>query len=101
MQQVVEGLRVSNVIGQALVIYMSNSPTTTLPANLDATTDPSSVKKSTVADPANSSDAATNSAGSQNRAAPVVGGIIHLLSDRGAGSPDNPAATSATRNQPQ
>lgn len=101
MQQVAEGLRVNSVVGQALVIYISNSSATTLPANLDTTTDPSPLKKTAGADPANSSNARLSSAAFDNRAAPVVGGVIHLLSDRGAPAPDERTTVPSPKQRPQ
>ena len=81
MQQVVEGVRVRNVLGQALVIYAAtNSPTTLLP-NLDVTVDPASPKPTPKSESSNSPNSPP--ASSANRAEPVVGGVIHLLSDRG------------------
>lgn len=81
MQHVVEGVRVRNVVGQALIISTSSkSLSKTLPPNLDPTADP-------VPPSAQARTGATNAgavAAPVSGSAPVVAGIIRLLSDRGA-----------------
>jgi hypothetical protein len=89
MQHVVEGVRVRNVVGQALVIYTSTtSPAVTLPPNLDPTADPGPKPKSPASANYSGSANPTGSAGASptTGAVPVVAGVIRLLSDRGSAS---------------
>jgi hypothetical protein len=78
MQHVVEGIRVQNVVGQALIISSFATPRAkTLPPNLDATADPASRK------PAERADVSAPS--TANGTIPAAAGIIRLISDRGPG----------------
>jgi hypothetical protein len=72
MQHVVEGIRVRNVVGQALIISTSPTPAAkTLPPNLDSTADPAPNKR----------DSSTPVA-TPGSSLPAAAGIIRLISDR-------------------
>jgi hypothetical protein len=113
-QQVVEAVRVQDVVGQAIVIYSQKAtPQATLPPNLDATADPlagSDVRRAPAggsgqgpaqAGPSAGEIAAKTQPGTSNTAppnagtggTPIAGGVIRLMTD-GA-----PAGTTRT-NQP-
>lgn len=97
LQQVVEGVQVQDVVGQAIAIYSQNAaPQTTLPPNLDAAADPvagqqpagttrlGNTPPGSAAQPAPSpvaprgANAATAGVGAT---IPVAGGLIRLMSD--------------------
>jgi hypothetical protein len=86
MQQVVEGIQVQAVVGQAIVLYSQNAPNanqqTTLPSNLDPSTDPSSPNSENGASKASLPAASGNNQVAPNPGAPVAGGIIRLMTDR-------------------
>jgi len=98
MQHVVEGLQVQAVVGQAIAIYAQNAATdqkTTLPPNLDATTDPAAgnatnAPQSNAAQNGQARPGATNGASGNNT--PVAAGIIRLMNERGP-APTSGAAT--------
>jgi PDZ domain len=105
MQRVVEGVRVRNVVGQALVISASTkSPITTLPPNLDPTADPAPAKSPAARGATNPGSVASppSSASPTGGPVPVVAGVIRLLSDRGgaqAGAAEGGGARPATTRQ--
>lgn len=100
LQQVVESVRVQDVVGMAIAIYSQNAtPQATLPPNLDATTDPLSgdqkLAAAARAKVANGAEAArqvpasdvegstANPAnGAQGMNGAVAAGLIRLMSDR-------------------
>jgi hypothetical protein len=110
LQQVVESVRVQDVVGQAIAIYSQNAtPQTTLPPNLDATTDPTTGVQRTPARPTTTGPvvagqpATTNVTGGTatgpnnvNGNGPVAGGIIRLMS----ATPDGTGTTTTDQNIP-
>jgi hypothetical protein len=95
MQHVVEGLQVQAVVGQAIAIYSQNSANanqkTTLPPNLDPTTDPAAGNASnpSQANGAQARNGAANGVNGNNT--PVAAGIIRLINERGP-APNNSGA---------
>lgn len=97
LQQVVEGVTVQTVVGQALIIVAQPQNTsTTLPPNLDPTIEGKAAKAAggaeaetaaapavTTNQPANPAAAAAN----PDATGPVAAGVIRLLSDRGPNPP--------------
>jgi hypothetical protein len=79
MQHVVEGIRVRNVVGQALIISTSATPAAkTLPPSLDSSVDPN---------PSKSEDSAVAPSGAPGNSLPAAAGIIRLISDRSPAPP--------------
>jgi hypothetical protein len=67
LQQVVEAVRVEDVVGQAIVIYAQNAnQAATLPPDLDAATDPLAGKDSGVGRPTNTTGAGVTQQGASN-----------------------------------
>jgi hypothetical protein len=115
MQQVVEGVQVRDVVGQAIVLYsQTGTQPTPLPANLDPSADPAtgapatnpqSARRSQSLEPSPpSNEAAQLRAQNPNvgdSQVPVAAGLIRLMSDRrpvgsgvegtGTAPPPNPA----------
>jgi hypothetical protein len=98
LQQVVEGVSVQDVVGQAIAIYSTNAtqPNTTLPPNLDNTVDTTAEKTDRQVQAAGPENVARspnrpslrgrvdNNVDNANRAANsnvVAGGIIRMMSD--------------------
>jgi hypothetical protein len=78
MQHIVEGIRVRNVVGQALIISSAISPAAkTLPPDLDRTVDPAHSKDNSTPSPAAAS----------GNSLPAAAGIIRLISDRSPAPP--------------
>lgn len=96
MQQTVEGVKVRNVVGQAIVIYaQAGSQQTTVPANLNGTAGASATQGATdttsprgsqvVADGGQGAAAAQGAVAGQaadGTRTPVAAGIIRMISDR-------------------
>lgn len=113
MQQVVEGVQVHNVVGQAIVIFTQpGGDTTTLPPNLDPTVDPAGGGQSP-AEPAptdgGQQPVSQTGAGSPGAPAgrattgapmPVAAGIIRLISDRRPPTTGGEAPEDAFGSQP-
>ena len=98
MQQTVEGARVRDVVGKAIVIYSQGNSQQTVPANLNGSA--GTANKQGVIDSAHSShptDGDNYNRTGANAAArtPVAAGVIRLISDRrppaagNAGAPGN------------
>lgn len=108
LQQVVEGVQVQNVIGQALILVAQPAPTdATLPPNLDATVEGKVADQAQNATsqrlPNQTTSAAANGGDGKSVNGPVAAGIIRLLSDRGPGLNQAPAGSerSATNQPPK
>jgi hypothetical protein len=113
MQQVVEGVQVRDVVGQAIVIFsQAGAQPTRLPANLDPSADPAtgpaaaptqSAQRSQSVKPSPPSNEAVQ-AGVQNprlgnSQLPVAAGLIRLVSDRRpAGTGVDPTGTAPVTN---
>lgn len=87
LQQVVEGVQVQNVIGQALIFVAQPTPTdTTLPPNLDATVEGKVADQAQNATsqrlPNQGAVAAASDGDGKSGDGPIAAGIIQLLSDR-------------------
>lgn len=101
MQKISEGLQIQSIIGQALVIYpQTDTPSVTLPPDLNPTIDPAAKSISQQASSAGSATAQNKGsiagAATSNSAKPVAGGIIRLLSDRNP--PSSPGNTQSSPN---
>jgi hypothetical protein len=126
MQQVVEGLRVRDVVGQAIVIYAPATPPTTTvppntnvsgtrgetaaaaaqqrPGNVPGTNPPRQVPNGAAQQPANTGPVA-NTGAVAGTPTPVAAGIIRLMSDRRPsvttpGAPGAPGQPNPTNEQP-
>jgi hypothetical protein len=117
MQQKVEGVKVRNVVGRAIVIYSQSKPQQTLPADLNGSAGAASREGIRDTVPAPGSQA-TTTAGQRNTTAstvapnppwgtrlPVAAGIIRLISDRrppatGTQTTETPTGTNPAIEQP-
>jgi hypothetical protein len=94
MQHLVEGVRVRDVVGQAIVLYAQTGNEQTLPANLDPTVDPAGGKAASDAAQPTGNNPAANAiptAGASTAPKPVAAGIIRFMSDRRPNTETPPA----------